>query len=163
MRFSKKVLTLGAAAALSVLGGNANGAGSAAQNVNVNAAVQATCKFTSTVQTISLITDPSLPGPYTGTGTVTYKCTKKTTPTLSLTPASTALPSAGAAGGSANLQLALETDIPYSYTNTGAVQGTGFGNAQNKSITVNVSVLETAGQDASAGTYTDTIAVTLNF
>src|SRR5712691_4645689 len=152
MRFSKKVLTFGAAAALSVLGGNASGAGSAAQNVNVNAAVQATCRFTSTVQTISLIIDPSLPGPYTGTGTVTYKCTNKTTPTLSLMPVSTAIPSAGAAGGNANLKLTGETDIPYSYTNTGAVQGTGFGAPANKSITVNVSVLEADGQAAAAGT-----------
>jgi spore coat protein U-like protein len=128
------------------------------QNLSVSATVQALCKFSSAVQTVSFGTlNPSAPVLVNGSGAaVTYKCTKGTA-------------AAGVTAGNGNnfasgsRRMTNGTDfIPYTLALSGDTQtGLGFGAAGNLSLTVGGTVAGADYQDVSAGNYTDTVLLTI--
>lgn len=129
------------------------------QNLSVTATVSATCKFFSTAQTLTFGTvDPSSAGPISGSGaSVSYKCTKGTAAT-GVTLSTGANPQAGVR------RMGNGTDfIPYSLSLTGGTQtGAGFGSAVTASaLTFTSAIVATDYQNVSAGSYTDTVVMSI--
>jgi spore coat protein U-like protein len=157
MGFKARALALGVAAALAGLSGQGDAANS--HVITVNATVNGNCKFQSSASTITLAVDASATIPATGSSSVTYRCTKGTTPTFLPSSTSTSSPSTGLLTGPSP----LSTDsFAYTYSTTSGGAGTGLGNnaANNKTFTVTVSVDPAAGAaDVSPGTYSDTITI----
>ena len=157
MNQKQRALAAGVAAACTWLGSNAQAAGN--HTITVSASVQGKCTFNSANSAMSAITvDPTAIGNVTGSHTVLFRCTKGTTSTMSFAAQNT-----GGTASAGNMVNGLET-LAYSYGVTGtsdAQNGTGLGAGQDKTLTVGVTVSQPAAADLSAGTYTDTIAVTV--
>lgn len=128
------------------------------QNLTVTATVSAVCKFTSTAQTLNFGTlDPSVGGNAVGSGaTVQYKCTKGTSPT------SVAV-GTGIRGNNTMLNTANTDTIAYSLTAAGGGAGNGFGSGAALTVGLTSQVLAADYLTKSAGTYNDTVVLTLNF
>ena len=153
MKPSKKLM-IAACAALTM-----SGAAQAADNhtINISATVAAHCRFNAPSSNVNFTLDPSAATVVTQTATILYRCTKGTTPVFAFSSASTG---GGAAG---TLEDAVSGDtIAYSYVSSAPVDGTGLGAFQDKTLSVDVSVNQANAAGVTPGTYTDTIAITLN-
>lgn len=128
------------------------------QNLSVTASVTGLCKFSSTAQTFTFGTlDPSAAVLTAGSGaSVKYKCTKGTAAT-----------SVTAGNGlnflAASRRMSNGTDfIPYSLTVAGGTQtGLGFSAGKDLNLTLTGSVLAADYVDVSAGSYSDTVVLTV--
>ena len=129
------------------------------QNLGVSASVTATCKFLTTAQTLTFgAIDPSGTATPSGSGaTVTYRCTKGTAATgVTLGNGGNFL--------TGSRRLGNGTDfIPYSLSLTGGTAtGAGFGSAiTGSALTFTAGIVASDYQNVSAGTYTDTVLMTL--
>jgi spore coat protein U domain-containing protein, fimbrial subunit CupE1/2/3/6 len=150
MKFERKTLALGVAAACVWMGGNAYAADN--HTITVAAAVSGTCKFNSAASTINLTVDPTAVTTLSPTGTVLYKCTKTTTPAFTLTSTSTSSTTGG------DLISGTE-NFAYTFSSTGGGNGTGMGSGQDKTLTVTVNVDQALAANVTPGTYSDTITV----
>jgi spore coat protein U-like protein len=150
MKPSKKLI----AAAFAVLAMNS---AHAADNhtINVNAVVNGTCIFNTGSSNINMTLDPTATTVITGASTIQYRCTRGTTPVFAMTSGSTG------SGAGGNLVLGTES-IAYTYSSVNGGDGTGMAAAQAKDLTVTVSVNQANAANVTPGTYTDTIAITLN-
>jgi spore coat protein U-like protein len=130
------------------------------QNLTVTASVNAICKFTSAAQTLTFgALDPSNAVDTSGSGAaVTYKCTKGTTPT--------SVGVGAGLNGANNMKNTTtgNTDlIPYTLTAAAAGAGQGFGSGGDVAVTLTSRVTAADYADKSAGTYSDTVVLTLNY
>lgn len=131
---------------------------SATQNLTVSASVSAVCSFTTAARTLSFALDPSVGGAISGTlsGTVQYKCTNGT--------------AIGTASGGNGLNHDGTTrrvsdgtnSIPYSLTVTSGGAGQGFSSGKDRTLSVTGSIAAADYLDAVAGTYTDTVVLTVS-
>jgi spore coat protein U domain-containing protein, fimbrial subunit CupE1/2/3/6 len=131
-------------------------------SLSVTATVQGICKFTQAAgQTLTFTNnvgggiDPSLTGNATGNATITYKCTNGTAPS--------GFTGAGVndAGGNHLVKNGANSMI-YTVALTGGGAGDGFGaGSTNKTLTVAGTIVPAQYQGAPAGTYTDTLIVTV--
>jgi len=151
MRPDKKVLAAGVAAACVWMGTNAYAAGS--HTISVNATVTAVCRFVTSSSSIPLTIDPTQSTTVTATDLVPYQCSSGTTPAFTLASSSTD----SATGG--NLLNGANT-LAYAFSSSGAAAGTGFTSTQ--SLTVTVSVGQAQAASVPAGTYSDTVLVSVN-
>lgn len=152
MQANRYFLKTVAAAALIAGAGLANAAGST--SVDVTASVPGVCKFTST--TMSAIAlgsmDPSTVGAtgISNTGNITYNCTKGLTPVVSKT-----------AGGTTLTETTDSTKtIPYSFSLGTPEVGVGF--ASSSKVVATASVTQADVQGAAAGSYKDTVTLSIN-
>lgn len=125
--------------------------------VNINATVVGTCKFTTNTANISVTLDPSVGGTVTGSGSLAFWCTKNASYTVS--------DDDGLYETGANLNRVFNSTaneyIPYSFSYT-PTSGTGNGPQNPITLSVTASFAQTDYQNASAGTYTDTVTITVN-
>jgi len=134
--------------------GSVQASGSA--TVDVTASVSAVCQFSGTMSAIAFgAIDPSaVAGDLTATGNITYKCTKGTTPTVSIT------------GGASRTMTDAGTGntIPYSLAMGTHDTGTGFSaSAAATKVQATATISQTNAQDAKAGTtYKETVTLTIN-
>lgn len=153
MKPSKKLM-IAACAALAM-----SATAQAADNhtINISATVADFCRFNTATSNVNFTLDPSAATVVTQGATILYRCTKGTTPVFGLASASTG---SGAAG---TLEDAVSGDtIAYTYVSSAPVDGTGLGAFQDKTLSVDVSVNQANAANVTPGTYTDTIAITLN-
>lgn len=139
------------ATALFATGGSVLAAGNT--TVQVTATISAVCQFkAATMAAIPLGTiDPSaVAAAVTGTSDITYKCTTGTVPTVTIDSGGTTL-TAGA------------KTIPYSFTLGSAAAGTGFSTAGSAKVVGTASIALTDAQDAQAGSYSDTVTLSINY
>ena len=137
-------------------------AASTTHTITVSATVSGNCKFntagptTLTVATGGGVIDPSAAGPATGSVGVAFRCTTGTTSTITKDDG---LNSTGP--GAPRVKLGTNF-MPYTMTLTNAAQvGSGFGAGQDKTVTVNASIVAADYQNAPAGAYTDTVTLTI--
>lgn len=147
-----KAVALAAIAAASTLASAGD-----TQNLSVTASVTGLCKFSSAAQTFTFGTlDPSAAVVTAGSGaSVTYKCTKGTAPT--------SLTAGNGSNFSGSRRMTNGTDfIPYTLTVAGGTQpGLGFSTGKDLSLTLTGSVAAADYVDVSAGSYTDTVVLTV--
>jgi spore coat protein U-like protein len=87
---------------------------------------------------------------------VAFRCTTGTTSTITNDDG---LNSTGP--GAPRVKLGTNF-MPYTLSLTNAAQlGSGFGAGQDKTVTVNASIVATDYQNAAAGAYTDTVTLTI--
>lgn len=150
-----RMAAVAAAVFLTITAGSATAAGSA--TVDVTASVSAVCKFTAETMTAIALgaIDPStVAADVTATGDITYKCTKGTTPTVSIT-----------GGGTRTLtDSSTSNTIPYSLTLGTHDAGTGFSSsAAATKVVATARITQANAQDAKAGTaYAETVTLTIN-
>lgn len=156
----KHISTIAKAAALLAFSAVGGIAAAATQNLAVTATIIGQCSFSSAATTMSFgaAIDPSTAGPISGTLAlpITYKCTKGVTPgTFSL--------GGGLWNSTGNrMKDAISGDfIPYTLTLGAAVVGSGFGTLQDKSFPLTGSITAAGYQNVSAGTYNDTVVLTV--
>jgi spore coat protein U-like protein len=151
MKANRIVLKVIAAAVLASTAGLAAASGST--TLNVTATVSQVCKFTAATMTdIGLGTiDPStVAANVTGTSDITYKCTKGTTPSVTLSSGGTTL-TAGA------------NTIPYAFTLGTPDTGTGFGlGATATKVVGTAKIVLSDAQAAAAGSYSDTVTLAID-
>jgi spore coat protein U-like protein len=151
MKTHRIVLKAIAAAILASSAGLAAASGSA--TLNVTATVSAVCKFTgSTMADIALSTiDPStVAANVTGTTDITYKCTRGTTPSVTIFSGGTTL-TAGA------------NTIPYAFSFGTPDTGTGFGaGATATKVVGTAKIVLSDAQAAAAGSYSDTVTLAID-
>ncbi len=138
-------------------------AGSSTGTMAVSASVTGTCKITTAAGTLAFgAIDPSLVAANVTTNTTfAYKCTTGTTPTSM----SNNLGLNAGAGTQAKMVSGANT-LNYSVAFAAATltAGTGFGTGSvATTITENGTIVAVDAQNAIAGTYTDTVTITLNF
>jgi len=152
MKPSKK-LAIAACAALLMSGAQA------ADNhtINISATVADFCRFNAPSSNVNFTLDPSAATTVTQGATILYRCTKGTTPVFGLASASTGSGAAGTLGDAVSGDT-----IAYTYVSSAPVDGTGLGAFQDKTLSVDVSVNQANAANVTPGTYTDTIAITLN-
>jgi len=125
--------------------------------VNINATVVGTCKFTATggSTTISVTLDPSINSDVTGTGSLQFWCTKG---------ASYEVTDNGGLHKSGTQQRVYNSSaneyIPYSFSYTPTSE-TGSGPTSPITLNVSATFQYNDYKDASAGTYTDTVTITV--
>lgn len=122
--------------------------------VNVSATVVGTCQFNSG-GSVTFTLDPSVGGDVVGTVTQPqFWCTKNATYTI------TDDNGLNASGTTHRMKDAGTNYIPYSFTYT--TTGTGQGKTSPITMDISASVLEADYINAPAGTYTDTVTLTIN-
>lgn len=123
------------------------------QSVSVTASVTGVCKF-NTGQTPVLAfgaIDPTGSAAKTASVDVLFKCTKGQSATVAAT-----------GGLSRTLAGPSSSSMPYTVTLTGAsATGAGFGSSTDLTLTVGGSVAVADYQNATVGSYTDTISLTV--
>lgn len=148
----KRILLI-VAIAMIALSGVASASDTA--TVTVSATVVGTCKFL-TDGSVSFSLDPSVGGNVSGTVTQpTFWCTKGTSYTI------TDDDGLNESGTTHQMKHAsLNEYIPYSFSYT----STGTGSGRTTTLTMNIasSVNEADYQNASAGSYSDTVTLTIN-
>ena len=130
------------------------------QDLTVSATISATCKFSSSAQTLSFGTvDPSGTSAISASGAaVKYKCTNGTS-------AAGVTHDGGShnSGGPRMANAGSGEFIPYTLTiSNGTQTGTGFGAGQDKNLTVDGSISASNFQNVSAGAYSDTVVLTIS-
>lgn len=159
MKTNRIVLKAIAAALLT-----ASGVASAdTQSLAVSATVPAICKFSTASRTLSF---DIAANPFAATvsgvldAAIQYKCSNGTAAT-SVTRNDGAN---SIAAGTPRMRRAATADyIPYTLTFSGDTQtGTGFGSGQEKTLTVTSSIAAADFANATAGTYTDSVTLTLS-
>lgn len=130
--------------------------------LTVNATVNGTCKFTTATSTVNIANsggaiDPSLATNATGQTTVQFRCTNGTTSAIS---ADNGL---NFSAGSRRVRIGATTNyMPYSLALTGAAQaGTGHGAGNEKTLTIDATIVAADHQNAAAGSYADTVLLSL--
>lgn len=136
----------------------ASGAALAADTntLTVNASVTGTCKFNSATSTLDFgALDPSSTSNATASNTTTYWCTKGS---VASTTAGNGL---NYSGTSRQLVGPSPTDlIPYSLSLTGGTQ-TGAGKSTPLTLTMNGGINNSNYINATAGSYSDTVTLTI--
>ncbi len=152
MKFDRKILAIGTAAACAWLGSNTARAADT-HLVTINAVSSSKCIFNDRSTTISVSIDPAATTTLTSSANLLYRCTNGTTPSFSLTSAY-----------SSNLKLSTGTEsFAYSYSGAGTgTVGSGMGSAQSKTQVIGVTIPQAPTADLPPGTYTDTITVTVS-
>jgi spore coat protein U-like protein len=146
------------AVALATIASLSGFAAADSQNLSLTATVTAQCRFTSVATTMAFgNVDPSAAGPINGVLAipVTYKCTKGVTPgTFSF----------GVGQNTSNrMKDTVSGDfIPYTLVLGAAVAGTGFGATENKTLPLTGSIAATDYQNVSAGSYSDSVVLTVS-
>jgi len=144
-----------AAVALAAAASSAAFAAGSTQSLVVNATVTGACLMNA-IPAMNFTLDPTVGTNQTATSTVQYKCTNGTTPTIFTVGGS----STGSLTGSL-ANGALTMPIAFSWTQpTTAGSGLGAG-VTPISVIVTGSILGTDYVNAAAGTYTQTISVTV--
>lgn len=123
-------------------------------SVSVSATVTGVCKFSTATGSVSFTLDPSSAGNATGTVTQpVFWCTKGTT--YSITDNGGVNNSSGP-----RMKGPGATDfIPYSFTYTGS--GTGAGKSSTVTMNIASSVVNSDFINATAGSYSDTMTLTI--
>lgn len=125
--------------------------------VNINATVVGTCKFTTNTANINVTLDPSVGGTVNGSGSLVFWCTKNASYTVS--------DDDGLYETGVNLNRVFNSTaneyIPYSFSYN-PTSGSGNGPQNPITLSVTASFAQTDYQNASAGTYTDTVTITVN-
>ena len=138
----------------------ANAADSA--TLTVNASVDGICKFQASTATLVIghgggPIDPSSATSATGATSLAYKCTKGETPVF---VQDSGLHVAGA-GSQAVKHASLAEYMPYTLTLTPGGAGLGFGGAGGRTLGISGTIAPAAFQNVSAGSYADTVVITL--
>lgn len=137
-------------------------ASSDSHTLSVSATVTETCKFQSAGPTDLIIAndasgaiDPSVASAATGTASVTFRCTNGTTSVIAA--------GNGLYFADGTRKVSDGTNVmPYALTLTGDAQvGSGHGDGQDKTLTVDASIAVADFQNAAAGTYSDTVVLTI--
>jgi Spore Coat Protein U domain len=152
----KKILI--AAAIASTLGVSTSAVAAGTQTMSVTATVSPKCSFTTTSTTMDFGTiDPSIVAAnVTSTGgTLSYKCTNKTTPT-----SITVTADANGTAAAPLLKSGVDT-LAFSVAVPALTAGTGFGAAAAQTVTITGTITLANAQAAAAGTYTDTLTFTI--
>jgi spore coat protein U-like protein len=127
-------------------------------SVNVSATVAQTCKFTTTGTAVAFTLDPSATGPATGVVTTPpqFWCTKGMT--FNVTDNN----GTNFSGGNRRMKHAtLAEYIPYSFAYS-PTTGTGTGkNGVAQTIAITSAVALADFQDATGGSYSDTVIITV--
>lgn len=152
--YTYRILQAAIAAVLATTAGLTAAAGST--NVDVTATVPKVCTFSSgTMAAIDLgPMDPSTVGTsgVSKTGNITYNCTKGVTPVV-----------AKSTGGTALTDTTDNTKtISYSFTLGTAEAGQGYSVLGSSKIVATAAVSQAAVQAAAAGTYKDTVTLTID-
>jgi uncharacterized protein (DUF2141 family) len=148
-----------------------SGAASAADtaSLSVSATVQGVCKFAATAATAMSITsptlaflDPSLTTDGKGTSTVSYRCTKNSSPTLQVGTATTSPYNATGTNGLVNGSGASAVYMPFSiaWTAPSANSGAGF-SAAASTVTLTGTILNANYVDMPAGNYTASVPLSI--
>jgi len=128
-------------------------------SLSVSATVLGRCVFTQAAgQTLTLTNtlggiDPSSATNATGNATITYKCTK------GQAPAFTTNLGANEGGTGSNRVTDGTGFMVYTVGLTSGGAGTGFGAAENKTLSVAGTIVPAQFQNATVGTYTDTVTI----
>lgn len=127
--------------------------------LTVNATVAGNCKFVAGTSNLAMSLDPSATTVATGNAVVKYRCTKGTTPGFTYLSGSTA----NAAGGNLVDPAPGGGSIPYTFSGSAPVAGTGLQaiGANEKDLTVTVSVDQNDAADVAAAVYSDTITISM--
>ncbi len=140
-------------------------AASSTHQLNVSATVNPVCRFNTAGPTaINIVTpvngsaiDPAeAPSDATGANTVLFRCSTGTTSVISA--------GNGSHFGTARNVCVGATTVcmPYALTMTGDAQtGSGLGAGQDKTLTVNAKIVSTDYQNATPGSYTDTVQLSI--
>lgn len=164
----KKIMGVAALVALGIfMAGSAMAADLVpAPVVNVTATVQSKCTWYAH-GALGFTIDPSASGVQSQTSVTQpqVKCTKNKT--VAITAVSTGKGGAGVASPltGALLKQAGRADIPYTFTFASAPVGNGFGAGADLAINIAGSVAEVDAQAAefAAGSYTDTVTLTIAY
>ncbi len=125
--------------------------------VNINATVVGTCKFTTSSANISVSLDPSVGGTVNGSGSLIFWCTKNANYTVT---DDDGLYETGANANRVFNSTANEY-IPYTFSYN-PTSGTGAGPTSPITLNITASFAQTDYQNASAGSYADTVTITVN-
>ncbi|MCX7770916.1 MAG: spore coat U domain-containing protein [Proteobacteria bacterium] len=151
----KLLLTVMVAVTLLATGSFVNAADTG--TVNINATVVGTCKFTTNTANINVTLDPSVSSNVTGNGSLAFWCTKNANYTVT--------DNDGQYETGPNLNRVFNSTaneyIPYTFTYT-PTSGTGAGPQNPITLNVSATFAYTDFQNASAGTYTDIVTITVN-
>lgn len=160
----KTKLIIVAMAAAGMLGALPASAASTTHTITVSASVTGNCKFntagptTLTIANSGAAIDPSITGTATGSANVTFRCTTGTTSTIVANDGQNS-PSAGVR----RVKLDATNLMTYSLSLVNAAQvGSGHGAAGDKTVQVNASIADTEYQNAMAGSYTDSVVLTIS-
>lgn len=125
--------------------------------VNINANVVGTCKFTTSTANINVSLDPSVGGTVNGSGSLVFWCTKNASYTV------TDDDGLYETGANANrvFNSAASEYIPYTFSYN-PTSGTGSGPVSPITLNITASFAQTDYENASAGSYTDTVTITVN-
>lgn len=131
--------------------------------VTVSATVIGNCKFntpgptTLTIANSGVNIDPSITGTATGSASVTFRCTKNTSSSVSVGVTPYAAPVTRTLTSGANT-------MSYTFTLSGFAQtGTGFGTGgSDLTLGLQGDIADTEYQAAAAGLYSDTITLNIN-
>ena len=147
-------LLLFAGLAVLLLSGTVMAAGD--NTLTVSASVAGTCKFSSATSTLNFgALDPSVGTDVNGSGTTQFWCTKGTTETLA------ADNGANYSGGKRNMKLTTGTDlIPYTLTLT-PDGNANAGPGSPRTLTIGGQVLGTDYTGKTAGSYADTVVLSI--
>ncbi len=143
-------------------------AGSKNQPMPVQAQVNANCNFTSSNTMDFLTYDTIAAGPLGGTVGLSVRCTRGATVTIGIDTGAHAGAVAGSTRAMANGANSLGYDFYQNATYTTLWTTSGLGlysyvAADNNPATVTIYGRVPAGQDVPAGTYQDTVQVTVNY
>jgi len=128
----------------------------------VSAQVLGKCKFTQLAGATLTLTntvggiDPSLGTDATGSANITYRCTTGQAPTF------TTDTGAHVSGGSMRVADGAGNFMVYTLALTSGGAGAGFGAGSDKTLAVGGTILAANNAAAAAGTYTDTVVVSVN-
>ena len=152
MQVNRYFLNTVSAVAITACAGVAHAGGTT--SVDVTASVPGVCKFTSaTMSAIALgAMDPATVGTsgVSNTGNITYNCTKGLTPVVSKT-----------AGGTTLTETADSTKtIAYTFSLGTPEAGAGF--ATSSKVVATATVSQAAVQGAQAGSYKDTVTLSID-
>jgi spore coat protein U-like protein len=154
----KKLLAITAAAAIIAMAGAAMAAGS--NTLTVTASVTGTCKFVTGTSSLTFpALDPSVNAPVAGTTTTNFWCTKGVT---NLATVAAADNGSNWSGTKRQMKDSVSGDlIPYTLTLTkdGLTNG---GPTVPRTLTIDGGVLYADFSAKSAGTYTDSVSLTIN-
>lgn len=175
MRVTRHLLTLavGVGLLLCVAGGAI--AGSASGSLSLSATVNTNCTVNSPTLTFTAV-DPTAGADTAGSAVLSVQCTKSTTLTdIKLGPGGHQLPGGARQlnNGSDNVIYGLFTDAAYTTpwgdsvtTGIGSMLSSGFSAFSSVSTPQTFTVygrVQAADEDVPAGTYTDNVAVTIDF
>lgn len=126
----------------------------ASQNVGVSGTISGQCRFTAS-SALAFTLDPNLGSDATATGSVTFWCTKSSAYTLSTDNGQ------NSSGSQKRLYDGSAVYINYAAT-LASTTGSGTGKTTPISVNINGTVVNADYVNQPAGSYTDTLAVTIN-